>query len=84
MEYVHLTEARDNYIEQFLLHTKLSLVNHLTLDVSYRCVRKITRINCSTIHYFYTFDICPISELIFLAHKNLKVMRVISHGRYLS
>ena len=65
-----LTEVHYHYIEQFLLYTKISLRNNLTLFVRYSPLRRAThnfqreatRINCSKIDYECIDNISPFPE----------------------
>ncbi|CAF2344402.1 unnamed protein product [Rotaria sp. Silwood2] len=60
-----LTEVHDDYIEQFLLATKISLPFNLGLHVDYQSIRRVThdfkkigaRINCSKINCLYSIDL---------------------------
>ncbi|CAF3022734.1 unnamed protein product [Rotaria sp. Silwood2] len=63
LEYPHLTRfdlvrTHDNYVELFLINTKMSLLNNVLLHVNYGTLqrvtdnftRDVTRFNCSKIH----------------------------------
>lgn len=40
---LNLTEAHDDYLEEFLLHTNTSLSNHLYLSVDYQRLKRVTQ-----------------------------------------
>ncbi|CAF4402122.1 unnamed protein product [Rotaria sp. Silwood2] len=56
---LNFTLAHDNYVELFLLHTKLYLPNNIRLDANYESLkivthnfeRDATRINCAKVNY---------------------------------
>ena len=56
---LNLTEAHDDYIEEFLVHTKTCLPNNLYLSVNYRVLKRVTqrfrsnttRNNCQKLRY---------------------------------
>jgi hypothetical protein len=68
IEYPHLTilnlfVAHDDYIEQFLVHTKTCLLNYINLCINYGRLQRLTnnftrdetRINCAKVKYIYDF-----------------------------
>jgi len=69
IEYSHLTQldlvrVHENYVEQFLLNTKMSFRNDVYLYVAYDSLQRVTnnftrdatRINCSKINYLLLFN----------------------------
>ena len=69
IKYSHLTllsldMAHDDYIEQFLIHTKTCLPNCISLRIYYPSLQNVTdnftkdttRINCAKINYIYDID----------------------------
>ncbi|CAF1320368.1 unnamed protein product [Rotaria sordida] len=75
IKYAHLTllslnSAHNDYIEQFLIHTKTCLSNYISLDVYYPSLQKVTnnftrdttRINCAKINYIYNIDKWNVSK----------------------
>jgi hypothetical protein len=62
--YLHLFEAHDHYLEQFLIHTETSLPNHFSLYVTYDSLKRVThnfkrnatRINSAKVDFLYTID----------------------------
>ncbi|CAF5071394.1 unnamed protein product, partial [Rotaria sp. Silwood1] len=60
--YLNLCEAHEDYIEQFLDHTKTYLPNNMDLVADHELLKKVThnfkrnttRINCSKINYLYS------------------------------
>jgi hypothetical protein len=66
IEYPHLSilsliRAHDDYIEQFLVHTKTCLSNYISLDIGYHRLQRLTnnftadatRSNCAKVKYIY-------------------------------
>ena len=75
IEYPHLitlslSAAHDDYIEQFLVHTKTYLLNYISLSIDYYCLQRLTnnftrdetRINCAKVNYIYDIAKLPISK----------------------
>ena len=70
IEYSHLAhldliQTHDDYVEQFLLDTKMSLPINVELHILYKSLKTVThnfkrnatRINCSKVNYIYTKSI---------------------------
>ncbi|CAF3446460.1 unnamed protein product [Rotaria socialis] len=61
LTYLDLSEAHDDYVEQFLLDTKVCLPMNVTFDAIYESLQRVThnfkrdetRINCSKMTYIY-------------------------------
>ncbi|CAF4757623.1 unnamed protein product [Rotaria sp. Silwood2] len=75
IEYSHLSqldlsEAHDDYIEQFLVDTKTCLSNRFYLSVDYQVLKRVTqdftrnttRINCSKVRSLCLIGKCRIPE----------------------
>ncbi|CAF1226607.1 unnamed protein product [Rotaria sordida] len=71
IKYPHLTDlnliqAHDDYVEQFLVDTEMSLPNHLHLTVNYQAMKMVTenftrnttRINCTKLRSLHLWRAC--------------------------